>query len=168
MEATLISDCPTPTVSTSTFYDMCDEASPWIPNTPIRLGAFAMYLCLYGEWVKGKELMDRIFKNNLDIPKWLYGITCLYFYKDEEYKQALIEANKYQMPLFYWGPLLRAATLGQLGRKKAALSNIEELLEIRPDFEERGRYLLSRFIKEDSLVELVIEGLKKGGLQMKE
>ncbi|MEP0131900.1 MAG: hypothetical protein ABJJ25_00860 [Eudoraea sp.] len=149
------------------FYKICDETVPWIPNTPIRLGSFAIYLSLFGEWVKGKELMDRILENNIDIPMWLYGITCLYFYKGEEYELALREANKYQMPMFYWGPLLRAAVHGQLKQKEAALKNIEDLLIIRPDFKQRGRYLITRFIKEDSLVLHVIEGLSKGGLKIK-
>jgi len=149
------------------FHAISDETVPWIPNTPIRLGAFAMYLSLFGEWVKGKELMDRVFENNMDIPMWLYGITCLYYYKDEEYELALKEANKYQMPMFPWGALLRAATNGQLDQKEAASRNIKELLNIRSDFEERGRYLITRFIKEDSLASHIIEGLAKGGLQIK-
>ena len=150
------------------FYSLCDETVPWIPDTPIRLGAFAMFLSLFGEWVKGKELMDRVIENNMDIPMWLYGITCLYYYKDEDYEMALKEANKYQMPEFHWGALLRAATHGQLGDQEAAKRNIVELLKIRPDFKERGRYLITRFIKEDSLASHVIEGLAKGGLEVKD
>jgi len=149
------------------FYSLCDETVPWIPNTPIRLGAFAMFLSLFGEWVKGKELMDRVIENNMDIPMWLYGITCLYYYKDEEYEMALKEANKYQMPEFHWGAMLRAATHGQLGNQEAASKNIKELLKIRPDFKERGRYLITRFIKQDSLASHVVEGLAKGGLEVK-
>ena len=150
------------------FYSLCDETVPWIPNTPIRLGAFAMFLSLFGEWVKGKELMDRVIENNMDIPMWLYGITCLYYYKDEDYEMALKEANKYQMPEFHWGAMLRAAIHGQLGNQLAASKNIEELLNIRPDFQERGRYLITRYIKEDSLTTHVVEGLVKGGLKIKD
>jgi len=40
------------------------------------------------------------------------------------------------------------------------------LLKIRPDFEEKGRYLISIFIKEDSLLAHVIEGLEKGGMKL--
>ena len=148
------------------FFSICDETVPLVPDTPIRLGSFAMFLSLYGEWVKGKELLDRVFENNMDIPMWLYGVTCLYYYREEDYQQALKEANKYQMPMFYWGSMLRAATHGQLGNKDAALKNIEELLHIRPDFKERGRYLITRFIREDSLVSHIVDGLAKGGLKI--
>jgi len=148
------------------FCNICDEMVSWMANNPYRLGTLALLICLYGEWEKGKELLDRVLENNIDIPMWLFGATCLYFYRDEEYELALKEANKYQMPNFYWGPLLRAAIHGQLKQKELALKNINKLLEVRPDFKERGRYLMSRYIKEDSLVSHVIEGLAKAGLQV--
>ena len=51
------------------FYNICDETISRISNSSFRLSAFAMFLCLFGEWVKGKELLDLVFENNIEVPK---------------------------------------------------------------------------------------------------
>jgi TolB-like protein len=149
------------------FFHLAEDGLKWAPNSPMRLGTLAMYICLYGEWEKGKELLDRIFANNLEFPLWLYGVTCLYHYRKFDYDSALIEANNYHIPQLFWGPMLRAAVLGQLGKLGEADRHIVDLLSIRPDFKEKARYLISRYVKETSLVEHVIEGLQKAGVKIK-
>ena len=138
----------------------------WAPSSPILLGSFAMYASLYGEWAIGKELLDKVYENNLDFPLYLLGVTCLYYYKDGHYKEALDQAIKYLIPGFFMGPLLRCACYSQLGQMELANKNKEELIKLRPDFQARGRFLIGNYIKEDSLVGHVIEGLRKAGLNV--
>jgi hypothetical protein len=71
------------------------------------------------------------------------------------------EAIQYDVPGLFWGPLLRAACLGQLQRQKEAEQNIAHLLKLKPDFKEKARMLIKRYVKEDALVEHIIEGLQK-------
>jgi TolB-like protein len=148
------------------FFHLAEDGLKWAPNSPMRLGTLAMYICLYGEWEKGKLLLDRIFANNLEFPLWLYGVTCLYHYRKLDYDSALVEANNYHIPQLFWGPMMRIAVLGQLGKMGEAERHIHELLLIRPDFKEKARYLISRYVKEQSLVEHVVEGLKKAGMKI--
>ena len=110
--------------------------------------------------------MDKVMSKNIGYPKYLYGTTCLYYYREKKYEQAMTEAEKYEIPGVFWGPMLRACCLGQLGKKTKVKSQIEELLLIKPDFEEKASYLISRYVKEGDLVDEVIDGLKKTGLKL--
>ena len=148
------------------FFGLFEESKEGLANSPLRLGAWAMYICQFGDWERGKKLLDRVFENNIHMPMWFYGSTFLYYYRLQEYETALIEANKYRIPGAFWGPAYRTAVLGQLGRLKEAEKEFEALLECRPDFQEKGRFLMGCWIKETSLLEHVIEGLAKIGVRI--
>ena len=136
------------------------------PNSPFRIGAIGFFLSLYGEWEKGKQLLDRAMKQNIGYPSWYYGATSDYYYRLNEFEKAYEEALKFDVPAIFWGPLLRAASLGQLGQKSEAKQHISELKLLKPDFESKARYLISRYVKEEELVDKIIEGLKKAGLRI--
>ena len=148
------------------FLQLSQKTLKWSPSSPLRMGGLAMFLSFYGDWEKGKELMDRIIEYNVEIPPYLYIVTSLYYYQQLDYEAALIEANKYHVLQLFWGPMLKIAILGQLDRRKEAEKHITRLKEIRPDFEEKASYLISRYIKESTLVEHVIEGLQKTGMKI--
>jgi hypothetical protein len=82
------------------------------------------------------------------------------------YEQALTEAAQYDLSILFWTPLLRSACLGQLQRKTEAAEEINHLLKLKPDFTQKARLLIQHFIKEDSLVNHVMEGLQKAGLKI--
>ena len=65
-----------------------------------------------------------------------------------------------------WDPLLKAVTLGLLGRYEEAKHFVKNLLELKPDFSERGRILIKHYIKFEDIVERVIDGLQKVGLNI--
>ena len=82
----------------------------------------------------------------------------------EKYAEAYQEALAFQMPQFFWDPLLRAAALGRLGREQEAAQAVGQLLHLRPDFPTRGRFLISCYVKFDYLTDAIIEGLRQAGL----
>ncbi len=145
------------------FYGLFDQGKDWLANSPLRLGSWAMHMSLMGDWERGKKLLDLVFENNVHVPLWLYGITCLYHYRLGDYESALAEANKNRIPGLFWGPAYRAATLAQLGRLPEAEREFDHLLQCRPDFGRVGRTLMGNYIKEDSLLEHVFEGFQKIG-----
>jgi len=49
-------------------------------------------------------------------------------------------------------------------KRDEAVGAANQLLEMVPDFASRGRSMISRYVKVDSLVDKVIEGLRKAGL----
>jgi adenylate cyclase len=134
------------------------------PNSPFRIGMIGFFLSLYSEWEKGKEFLDKAMNQNLGFPHWYYGATTLYHYRLNEFEKAYEEALKYDVPAIFWGPMLRATTLGQLDRQSEAKQHISDLKTLKPDFESKARYLISRYVKEEELVEKIIEGLQKAGL----
>lgn len=76
------------------------------------LANIAFHLSLYGDWERGKELLDQTFQTFHGFPVYLYGATCLYHYRTHNYEEALTQANLYDMPALFWGLMLRAAALG--------------------------------------------------------
>ena len=136
------------------------------PKGALRVGNFAFHYALYGGWDQGRAIIDGIMERNSSFPVYLYAIPMLDHYRKKEFKEALIEANKYVLPGLFWPHLQRIATLGQLGKKGAATPEIADLLQLKPDFEEKHVYLISRYIKEDELVDQVIDGLRKAGMNL--
>lgn len=134
------------------------------PNSPFRIGAIGFFLSLSGEWEKGKKLLDRAMKQNVGYPSWYYGATSVYYYRLNEFEKSYEEALKYDVSALFWGPMLRVASLGQLDRQSTAQQHISELKTLKPDFESKARYLISRYVKDEGLVEKIIEGLQKAGL----
>lgn len=148
------------------FLDEIQKALDLNPNSPFRIGAIGFFLSLYGEWEKGKQLLDIAMKQNIGYPPWYYGATTVYYYRLDEFEKAYEEALKYDVPAIFWGPMLRAATLGQLGRVPDAEKQISELKVLKPDFESKASYLISRYVKEEEMVEKIIEGLRKAELKI--
>ena len=135
-------------------------------GSPLMLGALGLYLSVYGYWDRGKTVLDNVMSKNIGYPKYLHAPTCLNYYRQKKYEQAMTEAEKYEIPGVFWGPMLRACCLGQLGKKTKAKAQIEDLLFLKPDFKSKASYLISRFVKEGDLVDEVLDGLRKAGLKM--
>lgn len=134
------------------------------PKSPFKIGAIGFFLSLYGEWDRGKALLDKAMSQSIGFPGWFYGATSLYFYRLNEFEKAYDQALRYNVPGIFWGPMLRTAILGQLGRTSDAEKDLSDLNTLKPEFEKKARYLISRYVKEEELVEHFIYGLQKAGL----
>ena len=71
------------------------------------------------------------------------------------------------MPECHWDPLLKAAACGHLGRIEEGQACVRALLALKPDFAQRGRILIGRYIKFEDIVERVIEGLNAVGIEVR-
>jgi adenylate cyclase len=148
------------------FYKEADKCLTMHPNSPMRLGTIGFHLSLYGDWERGKSILDKVMGMNVKFPRYYYGATTLYYYREKEFEKALMEANQYDMPSLFWGPMLRVAVLGQLKRIDEAKAHIDHLRLLKPDFEKKAHYLISRYVKEGELIEQVVDGLRKAGLEL--
>jgi hypothetical protein len=70
------------------------------------------------------------------------------------------------MPELFWDPLLKASACGHLGRIEEGQGCVRALLALKPDFAQRGRILIGRYVKFEDIVERIIEGLGKLGLEI--
>ena len=148
------------------FFKLADRIMEMNPKSTLRLGSLGFHLSLYGDWERGKRILDSVMHGNLEYPKYFHGATTLYFYRKNNYEEALRESRMYQVPGYFWGHLLRAAVLGHLQRLDEAMTELKLLIQLKPDFVIKARYLISRFVKGDPLVDHILEGLHKAGLHI--
>ena len=66
---------------------------------------------------------------------------------------------------WFWQPLVRAATLGQLGRTEQAWAAYSELLSFKPNFDDEAGYFINALLMDKVLIEGLFEGLAKAGLK---
>ena len=134
------------------------------PNSPYIVGVAGWHMMLYGEWERGRALLKKGMKLNPYYPTWFHLAPYMDYYRSDKYEKAYAEALKFNFPELYLDPVIRAAALGQLGRSDEANRAVNQLLELDPDFASRGRSMINRYVKVDSLVDKIIEGLCKAGL----
>jgi adenylate cyclase len=136
------------------------------PQSPFLSGYLGWLLALYGEWDRGLAILAKGMELNPHCPGWFHMAPYFYFYHQGRYLEALQEAHLFQMPQFFWDPLLLAATLGQLGRNQEAAQALTQLLALKPDFPSQARFLIGCFAKSPDLVEGLLDGLRLAGLQI--
>jgi adenylate cyclase len=136
------------------------------PNSPFITGYLGWLLALYGEWDRGLAILGKGMELNPHCPGWFHMAPYFYFYHQSKYTEALQQAQQFQMPQFFWDPLLRAAALGQLGRNQEAAQALTQLLAVKPDFPSQARFLIGCYAKSPYLVEGLLEGLRLAGLKI--
>ena len=135
------------------------------PNAAGLIGFLGWLLALYGEWERGLAILEKSIALNPHFPGWFHMAPFFYFFLREQCEEAYQEAMAFQMPQLFWDPLLRAAALGRLGRKKEGAQALAELLHLRPDFPTAGPFLISCYAKFTYLVDGLLEGLRLAGLK---
>ncbi len=100
-----------------------------------------------------------------------YNITVHYalwmdWVRQEKYRQAYLETLNFRTPTIFWDPLMKAAAFGLLGRYEEGRQAGKDLLKCKPDFPKRGSVLMRHYIKFDDIIERVIRGLGKVGIDV--
>jgi adenylate cyclase len=147
------------------FLSEAETALALNPNAPALIGFLGWLLALYGEWERGLAIMEKGIQLNPHFPGWFHMAPYFYFYLQDRCEEGYQEALAFQMPHLFWDPLLRAAALGRLGRKPEGARALAELLRLRPDFPTAGRFLIGCFARFPYLIEGLLDGLRRVGLQ---
>ena len=87
---------------------------------------------LVGEWNRGLSMLGRLMDQNPYYPTWMHLVPYLDSYRKGEFATALEHANKYYIPSLAWGPIRRAAALGQIDRPKEADTAVKQLISNFP------------------------------------
>jgi adenylate cyclase len=103
---------------------------------------------------------------NPHYPGWFHMAPFFHFFLQERCEEAYQEALAFQMPQFFWDPLLRAAALGRLNRQAEGAQALAELLSLRPDFPSESRFLIGCFARFPYLIEGLLDGLRLAGLKI--
>ncbi len=135
-------------------------------NTIAFLGIITAY---GGDWERGVELTKTAMALNPHHPGWYRFAMFFDHYRKGEYAEALAVAQKINMPNYYAHHCLLAISHAQLGNAKAAKDSAGEVLRLYPDFEAKGKeeWLDKWLFAQPALVEQIIEGLQKAGVNMR-
>jgi adenylate cyclase len=126
----------------------------------------SLHVAMVGQWDHAMKLMGKAMSLNPHHPGWFHIVAFINYYRHGDYDLALIEAQRFNTPDFFWDPLIRAAVLGQLDRQAEAMKAVDELLVLVPDFKQHGKNLIRRLAYMDEHVEILLEGLRKAGLKI--
>ena len=136
------------------------------PNCLFIVDGIGYLLTLLGEWERGPALIKRVIQLNPYYGLYVHYALWVDWVRRDDYEQAHLEALKFSRPSVFWEPLMKAATFAHLGRDEEGKQAVEALLKLKPDFPSRGRLLIGHYIKFEDIVQRVIEGLRKVGLNV--
>jgi adenylate cyclase len=149
----------------SLFISEAEQALSLNPNTASVVAACGFFLALTGEWDCGMRLVKKGMRLNPHHPSLYHAAVFMDYYRQGRYREALNEAMRIKTPSLCLDSLSRAAALGQLGMKKNAEAAVRELLTLNADFATRPRELMRRQFFSDENVEMLLDGLRKAGLE---
>jgi adenylate cyclase len=136
------------------------------PNSLFMLDGIGYLLTLLGDWERGPELIREAMERNPYYGFYVHYALWVEWIRQKDYEQAYLETLNFKIPSLFWEPLIQASTFGQLGRYEEGKQAVEKLLELKPNFPERGRILIKHYIKFDDIVDRIINGLSQVGLQI--
>jgi adenylate cyclase len=136
------------------------------PSNAFWAGSAGWAIALGGEWDRGVALIRQGFELNPFHPGWHHYPIHMNHYRNGEYEESLAEARNFNLPEYFWSPMLFAATYGQLGLEPEGSDTIEQLLSLNPDFANQPRFYISNYVFDDEVVGHLLEGLAKAGLEI--
>jgi adenylate cyclase len=148
-----------------TFRTEAETALALNPNNPYAVGTIGYMFVLSGDFDRGRTLLTHATAANPFHPQWFHDAFYLDRFHHGEYQSALAALSP-RSEGDIWYAAMAAAVLGKLGRKTGAAKHAGILMDIKPDFCTRGRELIERTIKVPSLVEDIIDGLRRAGLEI--
>lgn len=141
-----------------------EDALAMNPQSLLILDGLGYLLTLSGDWERGPALSWRAIRSNpFHLPivhagLWLDAIRRLNF------EDARCHAMRFMTPGSFWDPLMKIVALAHGDQVDQARAEIPRLLSLEPEFRQRSRWLITRYVKFPSLVDTITEGLEKAGV----
>ena len=143
-----------------TAYDLC-------PDSLMVLDALGWVMALSGEWETGVNWVEKAIQLNPYYRPWVRHALSIRWFREGHYDNAYRETLHFTMPDCHWDQLLRASACGHLEKIEEGQAHVRALLALKPDFAQRGRDLIRRYIKFEDIVDRVVEGLAAVGLTLR-
>lgn len=134
------------------------------PDSVVLLDTIGYVMALSGGWGQGAELIKKAIRRNPYHSDYAHYALWGNWIRQKDYEMAYQETMHLRSPQIFWDPLVKASTLGNLGRLEEGRKCVENLLTLKPNFPNRGRVLISRYVKFKNIADPTINGLKKCGL----
>ena len=127
------------------------------PNNVFLVGAAGFFVVLAGDHEYGLPLLRLSMKETPHYPTWWRFPTFLDALRRGAVDELSQEAERFEMPDFFWGPLLRATANAYAGRSQEADESYVEVLRLQPDFAERPDYYVGQFVLDHDAAKLILE-----------
>jgi len=134
------------------------------PNDAYYLGYAGWAIAFSGQWERGRALVEKAIRLSPYYPGWWHYPLVIEHYHKGEYERAMAEAQKLDLPDFFWTPLMYAALYAQMGRTAEAEAQLAEALRQNPDLAVRPRHYLGNYIFPEEVIDGIMNGLRKAGL----
>jgi len=138
------------------------------PRSSHMLAVAGLVLVHTRHFDRGATVTRRAMELNPHHAGWFHFPLIWDHYSRSEYDQALEQAKRVNMPGFFWPPLVIASVCGELGRKVEAASAVNKLLAIDPEFAVHARRYIEPWHYASGLMDQLLEGLRKAGLEIPE
>ena len=138
------------------------------PNQADILADYGIMLCCIGAWDRGLALANKAIALSPTHPGWFHTAALFDHYRRGAFEAALAKARQVAMPAFHWNHVFVAMCCGQLGLEGEARAACDKVLELAPRFEAEVWQGLDAWNLPDDFAELVVEGLRKAGLEIPE
>ncbi|MDH3745042.1 MAG: protein kinase [Acidobacteriota bacterium] len=152
------------------FRDAAERAIALNPMDGSTLEYLGHLMAFSGDWEGGCEVAERARHLNPNHPGWYWTVHYLDHYRQGDY----LEARPYILKTVLRGggahvftQALLAAVHGQLGEREQAEQAVHDILSQEPDFARRVREEFAKWYRPE-LVERLMEGLRKAGLEVPE
>ncbi len=132
------------------------------PYNAVARAAVGLLVGCDGDPELGLSMVDDAIRRNPGVPPWWRLLSCLTSFRRGEYEAACTEAQLFAMPGLFLDPLLRAATLGPLGRREEARAELDRLRRSLPDLA-ACRGMLRRILHDEEIIERLVAGLASAG-----
>jgi adenylate cyclase len=136
------------------------------PAHPGMLAQIGMLLIVAGDLTRGVPLVEDAMPFAVHPPVWHYTAFAFANLEAGHYEEALQWALKVDAPKWFVAPMTVAACAALAGRPDIADREIKRLLTLEPDFATKGPILLRRWRLSERLLEPLLEGLRRAGLQV--
>ncbi|MBA2259709.1 MAG: hypothetical protein H0W18_12510, partial [Acidobacteria bacterium] len=126
----------------------------------------AIFLITFmGDWERGTTLIRRAMELNPHYPGWYRVVLALDEYRKRNYRAAIDEAVKANVPGIFWTNVVLAQAYGQLGEIDEAREALRDLLVQKPDFRTSAEETFGKWFDRD-LAAHNLDGLRKAGLDV--
>ena len=148
------------------FFVHAERAVKLNPNNVFVVVDMGQFMTMLGRADRGSALVRKAMKLNPYHQGWYYIGFFYEHYDKGEYKDALAMAEKMNMPGLWYMHAFLAAAYGQLGLTDQARASAATLVSLYPEFETVAREQFSKRLASGELVERLIFGLRKAGLNI--
>jgi len=150
------------------FRSAADRAVALNPMDAYTTAFMGILIAYSGDWEYGCALAEKGMELNPNHPGWYRFCSFFREYRKHDYRAALDIALKMNMPSYHYTHGALAAAYGQLGELENARTALRELLALMPDVATEARELYQKWFGPGELLEDVLDGLRKAGLEIVE